>query len=219
MKCIVTAGPTYEELDEVRRMTNFSTGALGSELANYLVQHGHDVELLRGHYSTCRIDPKAQRVQIFTTTADLARRLEELASSGIEAAFHAAAVCDYTFGKIWQRSASGELSEIKSRKISTRGGTVLAELTPTPKILARLRGWFPKAQLVGWKYEVEGDRPRVIALAERQLADNQTNACVVNGPAYGKGFGLVQGPGNCRHLPGKDALFEALADCIKAQTF
>ena len=26
MKCIVTAGPTYEELDEVRRMTNFSTG-------------------------------------------------------------------------------------------------------------------------------------------------------------------------------------------------
>jgi drug/metabolite transporter (DMT)-like permease len=47
MKCIVTAGPTYEELDEVRRMTNFSTGALGSELANYLVDQGRAVELLR----------------------------------------------------------------------------------------------------------------------------------------------------------------------------
>jgi len=33
MKCIVTAGPTYEELDEVRRMANFSTGTLGTELA------------------------------------------------------------------------------------------------------------------------------------------------------------------------------------------
>ena len=50
MKCIVTAGPTYEELDDVRRLTNFSTGTLGTELANYLVDHGHEVELLRGHY-------------------------------------------------------------------------------------------------------------------------------------------------------------------------
>ena len=36
MRCIVTAGPTYEPLDEVRRLTNFSTGRLGIELANFL---------------------------------------------------------------------------------------------------------------------------------------------------------------------------------------
>jgi phosphopantothenate---cysteine ligase (CTP) len=212
MKCIVTAGPTYEELDEVRRMTNFSTGALGSELANYLVDHGHEVELLRGHYSTCGIESKAQRVQVFTTTADLRRRLEGMGSSAVGAVFHAAAVSDYTFGKIWRRSAGGDLSEIKSRKISTRSGTVLAELTPTPKILACLRGWFPKARLVGWKYELEGDRTQAIVQAERQLEDNQTDACVVNGLAYGKGYGLVKGPGCCRHLPEKRDLFEALAE-------
>ena len=34
----------------------------------------------------------------------------------------------------------------------------------------------------------------------------------VNGLAYGKGFGLVQGPGHCRHLPDKKALFKALAE-------
>jgi phosphopantothenoylcysteine decarboxylase/phosphopantothenate--cysteine ligase len=212
MKCIVTAGPTYEKLDEVRRMTNFSTGALGSELANYLVEQGHEVALLRGHYSTCGIVSKAQTVQVFTTTTDLSRRLEGLGSSEIGAVFHAAAVSDFAFGKIWRRAAGGEMSEIKSRKISTRRGTVLAELTPAPKILGRLRGWFPKARLVGWKYELEGDRMRVIALAERQLEENQTDACVANGPAYGPGYGLVQGPGRCRHLPDKRALFEALAD-------
>jgi phosphopantothenate---cysteine ligase (CTP) len=210
MKCIVTAGPTYEELDEVRHMTNFSTGTLGTELANYLVEHGHKVELLRGHYSTCRIESKAQSLQVFTTTADLGRRLKELRSSKVVAVFHAAAVSDFTFGKIWRRGESGKLSEIKSRKISTRSGTVLAELTPTPKIIGRLRLWFPKARLVGWKYEVEGDRARVIAEAERQLKENQTDACVVNGPAYGKGFGLVKSGGPCRHLPDKCALFEAL---------
>ncbi len=211
MKCIVTAGPTYEELDEVRRLTNFSTGALGSELADYLVEHGHEVELLRGHYSTCGIESKAQSVQVFTTAADLSRRLEGLGSSEVGAVFHAAAVSDFTFGKIWRRASGGELSEIKSRKISTRRGTVLAELAPTPKILGRLRGWFPKARLVGWKYELEGDRMRVIALAERQLEKNQTDACVVNGLAYGIGYGLVKGPGRCRNLPEKRDLFEALA--------
>src|SRR5947209_3565355 len=45
MHCVVTAGPTYESLDEVRRLTNFSTGKLGSELANFLAARGHTVTL------------------------------------------------------------------------------------------------------------------------------------------------------------------------------
>src|SRR5580658_392301 len=136
MKCIVTAGPTFEELDEVRRLTNFSTGTLGTELANFLTDRGHEVELLRGQGSTCRLEPKAQRVQVFTTTADLRRRLQELGGGGAAAVFHAAAVSDFTFGKIWERAADGALSEIRAAKISTRGGSILAELTPTPKIIA-----------------------------------------------------------------------------------
>lgn len=214
MKCIVTAGPTYEELDDVRRMTNFSTGALGSELANYLVERGHEVELLRGHYSTCGILSKAQNLQVFTTTDDLSWRLESLGSSAVTAIFHAAAVSDFTFGKIWRRTENGELSVLKSRKISTRQGTLLVELTPTSKIIARLRGWFPKTRLVGWKYELEGERARAVTEAERQLEENSTDACVVNGSAYGTGFGLVEGPGHCRHLPDKNALFKALAESI-----
>ena len=42
MQCIVTAGPTFEPLDKVRRLTNFSTGRLGSELANFLAARGHE---------------------------------------------------------------------------------------------------------------------------------------------------------------------------------
>jgi len=214
MKCIVTAGPTYEELDKVRRMTNFSTGTLGTELANYLVNQGHEVVLLRGYYSVCQIETKAQCVEVFTTSSNLSLRLEGLASGEIGAVFHAAAVSDFAFGKIWRRAESGKLSEIKSRKISTRRETVLAELTPTPKIIGRLRDWFPKAQVVGWKFELDGDRTQAITLAARQLEENSTAACVVNGAAYGKGFGLVNGPGRCHHLRDKKALFAALADLI-----
>ena len=46
MHCIVTAGPTYEPLDKVRRLTNFSTGRLGSELVTFLTARGHDTTLL-----------------------------------------------------------------------------------------------------------------------------------------------------------------------------
>lgn len=210
MKCIVTAGPAYEELDEVRRLTNFSTGALGTELANFLVGRGHEVELLRGHYSTCQIELKAQRTQVFTTAADLRRRLQKLRSRKPAAVFHAAAVSDFTFGKIWSRAADGGLKEIKSPKFSTHGGPVLAELVPAPKIISKLRGWFPGAQLVGWKYELEGSRAHAVARGAEQVADNKTDACVINGRAYGAGFGLLTGSGKCRHLPDKNGLFDAL---------
>lgn len=190
MHCIVTAGPTYEPLDQVRRLTNFSTGTLGTELANRLAAAGHRATLLKGHYSTCQIQPRSE-TQIFTTTADLAARLEALSASPVHAVFHAAAVSDFTFGKVWDRSVSGEMRQVSSGKFSTASGTLLAELVPTPKIIGRLRAWFPDAFLVGWKYEVDGNRESVVAKARQQIAHNRTDVCVANGPAYGEGFGVV----------------------------
>lgn len=215
MKAVVTAGPTYEPLDEVRRLTNFSTGKLGSELANFLTEQGHDVVLLVGYYSSHRGELKARRVETFTTTADLRARLEALSTQRVDAVFHAAAVSDFTFGGVWERIETGELIQCKERKISTRKGQLLAELKPTPKIIGELRGWFPRAQLVGWKYELDGDRARVIDVAGQQLAKNRTNACVVNGVAYGEGFGLVTGAGRCDHLAEAMALYQALARLIE----
>ena len=210
MHCVVTAGPTYEALDNVRRLTNFSTGKLGTELANHLVARGHRVTLLTGEQATYRGARHVQREDIFSTTNNLRERLKALATNSIDAVFHAAAVSDFSFGKIWLRSSDGSLSEIKSGKISTRQGTLLAELTPTPKIISELRNWYPKARLAGWKFEVDGDRKSVIALAEKQVAECRTDACVANGPAYGAGFGLVTPGKRCEQIEDYGALFEAL---------
>ena len=212
MQCIVTAGPTYEPLDAVRRLTNFSTGRLGSELATFLSARGYEVTLLIGQHATYRGERQARQVQTFTTTADLRDRLQALATPTVAAVFHAAAVSDFGFGKIWRRSPEGELTELTGGKISTRQGTLLAELAPTPKIIAELRQWFATARLVGWKYEVDGGRAGVIRLAEQQLADCRTDACVANGPAYGAGFGLVGSGGAVTHLPDMAGLFVALEE-------
>lgn len=214
MNCVITAGPTYEPLDEVRRLTNFSTGRLGSELANFLTARGHQVTLLLAEQAAYRGEQRAGKVESFTTTANLGGQLQKLSRGPVDAVFHAAAVSDFAFGKVWTRSTSGETSEIKSGKISTREGTLLAELVPTVKIIAGLREWYPKSLLVGWKFEVDGDRAGVLALAERQMTECRTNACVANGRAYGAGFGLVTGPKQCLHLPDTAALFPALEQLL-----
>jgi phosphopantothenoylcysteine decarboxylase/phosphopantothenate--cysteine ligase len=215
MQCIVTAGPTFEPLDAVRRLTNFSTGRLGSELVNYLTARGHEATLLIAQQATYRGERHARQTDTFTTTANLRERLQALAKPAVAAVFHAAAVSDFTFGKVWRRSPQGELVELKGGKLSTREGTLLAELLPTPKIIAELRQWYPTAWLVGWKYEVEGSRADVIRLAEQQLADCRTDACVANGPAYGAGFGLVKGGGAVTHRPDTAALFAALEEFMR----
>jgi len=214
MKCIVTAGPTYEELDEVRRLTNFSTGALGGGLAQYLAGRGHEVVLLLGYYAQAQPEAPGVRRQTFTTTADMRGRLEKLASPKVGAVFHAAAVSDFMFGKVWRRTGDGQLREIKSAKISTRDNGLLAELVPAPKIIRQLRAWFPNAWLTGWKYELEGSRAEVIAKGRRQIAENHTDACVVNGRAYGKGFGLVKVEGKPKHLADSGKLCATLEKCL-----
>ena len=215
MRCIVTAGPTFEPLDAVRRLTNFSTGRLGSELADFLTAHGHESTLLVGQHATYAGERRVRHVETFSTTENLRAHLQARVGQPIEAVFHAAAVSDFAFGKIWRRSPQGELTELKAGKVTTRQGTLMAELLPTPKIIAELRGWFPTARLVGWKYEVDGDRAGVVHLAEAQLASCRTDACVANGPAYGPGFGLVTARGPGSHLPDRPALFAALEELIR----
>jgi phosphopantothenoylcysteine synthetase/decarboxylase len=215
--CVVTAGPTFEKLDNVRRLTNFSTGRLGTELANFLTTCGHRVTLLIGEQAIWPGAREAERVQNFTTTSDLRSRLEVLGKERVDAVFHAAAVSDFAFGKIWRRSEGGELTEDKSGKISTREGILLAELVPTTKIISELRDWFPKATLIGWKFEVEGGREAVLGLAQRQIVECRTNACVANGVAYGDGFGLVRAGNVITHCVDTAALYEALNEVARAQ--
>jgi phosphopantothenoylcysteine decarboxylase/phosphopantothenate--cysteine ligase len=215
VRCVVTAGPTFEPLDNVRRLTNFSTGWLGSKLVSFLAARQHEVILLLGQQATWQGERHAGKVETFTTTADLRDRLRALADEEVHAVFHAAAVSDFGFGKVWQRSTRGELEEIRSGKISTREGPLMAELIPTAKIISNLRDWYPRALLVGWKYEVDGERSSVIELAQKQIADCRTDACVANGPAYGAGFGLVRPGGTSEHLEGMAALFEALERLLK----
>jgi len=214
MFCIVTAGPTYEPIDSVRRITNFSTGRLGSQLALYLASQGYRVKLLRGAMATFRLEASEAKLLDemveFTTSDDLREKLASFSTLGINAVFHAAAVCDFRPSKVYIPSMDYYSREVGVGKIPTAEGRISIELEPTPKIIANLRRWFSKAFIVCWKYEVVGDQRSAINAGVSQVKSYSTNACIVNGPAYGVGYGLVTGDGTCVHLPGEQELFECL---------
>jgi len=204
MPLIVTIGATQEPLDAMRLISNRSTGELGTLLATTLAERGHDVIALRGTGATASSKPLNHpniHVLPFTTTEDLRSSLEVVSSRGkIEAVFHAAAVSDFY------------LPGAGSGKIPSSDGTLTLTLEPTPKLLPKMRGWFPDARITGWKYEAEGNHSTAVAAGFAQISACSTDACVVNGPSYGEGFGVIATSQALTHLSDRAALCAHLAD-------
>lgn len=203
MTILVTIGPTQEPLDAMRLISNRSTGELGTRLSAELAKQGHTVIALRGTGATAPSIPLERdsvRILPFTTTEDLRDQLEKLgAEERIDAIFHAAAVSDFY------------LPGAGTGKIPTSGGALTLTLEPTPKLLPLMRGWFPAARITGWKFEASGDRDAAVAMGRAQITACHTDACVVNGPSYGAGFGVLTKAGELTHLPDKSELCAHLA--------
>ncbi len=126
---VVTCGPAYEPIDKVRRITNQSTGELGSLLSETLARANFEVLCLRGEMA---VYPKPQDVNVvpFTTNASLLALLERLPMQPA-AVFHAAALCDFLVHEI-------EGSD-RERKIPSSVSELRLILRPAEKLLPRLR--------------------------------------------------------------------------------
>lgn len=208
MRVLVTCGPSYEPLDQVRRITNFSTGELGVALANRLWEH--EVICCRGVGSTTALPVEQAEVIPFTTNSDLLARLAAIAKGQkIDAVFHLAALSDFTVQSI--RNPEGR--DLQFAKLPSSENLIVT-LVPAMKLISRLRGYFPDARIVGWKYELNDGRSEAIGRARRQMESEHLNACVVNGAAYGPGFGFLTPAGAPVHLADKKALVDFLADWL-----
>jgi phosphopantothenoylcysteine synthetase/decarboxylase len=214
MKIIVTCGPSYEPIDEVRRITNFSTGELGVLLANRLARDGHEVFCLRGVQATHPGALEGAQLVPFGTNDDLLRELRRLSVAGeTGAVLHAAALADYKVKQV--TNERGERCD--SPKIASRSGALTIELEPATKVISRLRPMFPRAVIVGWKYELNGTRENAFARAWKQLRDNRSDACVLNGRAYGQGFAFCSPPNTSHALENKAVLVAWIADWLKSR--
>jgi phosphopantothenoylcysteine synthetase/decarboxylase len=214
-RIIVTCGPSYEPIDQVRRITNLSTGKLGILLANRLARSGWDVACLKGEAATCPDALVGAERITFSTNDDLLKRLTQLPyRNEVSAIFHSAALCDFKVKQV----AGAERSPETPGKHSSRSGELTITLEPATKLIGQLRGLFPQARIVGWKYEVDGTRADAVEKGWNQMAQNGTDACVVNGPAYGEGFGVLERAGKgVVHLEDRVVLCEWLAGWVRSK--
>jgi len=133
------------------------------------------------------------RLERFWTNDDLARKLGDIArTESIDAVLHAADLCDFRVDQV--RNDPGET--LVSEKFATRGGRLHLVLAPATKVLPQLRGCFPHARIVGWKYGLAVTRADAFDRAWRQIHDGGTDACVLNGAAYGEGFAICHPAGS-----------------------
>ena len=194
MHRLVTAGATVEQIDEVRHLSNHSTGRLGCRLADSLVRAGHRVTLLLSKTAQHRPRSKKIRVIPFGSAADLSKQMHAAAALRVKAIFHVAAVSDFSI-----KPHRGKIDSASRLTLN---------LKPTPKIIHQLRKWHPAATIVGWKYEVNGNQDTALAAGTEQIRRCRTDACVVNGPAYGEGYGWLTD--SSEHCPNERALFARL---------
>lgn len=212
MTVLVTLGPAWAPIDGMRRLTNASTGALGALLAEAFHQDGHRVLAFRGTMATAAAPTRVARLLPFETNDDLARQLVALSGTEtVDAVFHAAALCDYRVARIMDTDG-----RVRSEhKVPSGAGRIVLELEPATKVLPELRAWFPRAWVCGWKYELDGTPETALSKAWHQLTTCSTDACVVNGRAWGAGFGLCEPPARITPCPDAAALADLLVDRLR----
>ncbi|MDR1304381.1 MAG: hypothetical protein LBK76_04070, partial [Verrucomicrobiales bacterium] len=143
----------------------------------------------------------------FGTGKSLLGQLQLLARERPHAVLHAAALGDFKVHQI----QDGQNRPLDHKKIPSVIPELKVVLRPAPKVIRLLRGLFPDSKLVGWKYELEGGKNDALQKGRRQIHTSKTDACVVNGKAYGDGYGFCTADGELRHLDTPEQLAAHLA--------
>ena len=171
-KILITAGPTYQAIDPVRFIGNFSTGKMGIALANEAVRQGAEVHLVLGPSAEKNIDNKIHLHRVVS-----AQQMYEAAVAQFETcdmAILAAAVADYT------------PAEVAPQKIKKKGDELTLTLIPTIDILASLGKLKTTQKLIGFALETENE----VENAQFKLQKKNLDAIVLNSLRdKGAGFG------------------------------
>ena len=158
---VVTAGPTVEDIDPVRFISNRSSGRMGYRLAEVARDRGAKVVLVAG--PTALAAPRGVEVVAVRSADEMAKAvLDKAAAAGIVAM--AAAVSDY-------RPAEKAASKVKKQD----GGQKL-DLVRTPDILKSLGDSKEKRFLIGFAAETE----RLLESARKKRTEKRVDLMVAN---------------------------------------
>jgi phosphopantothenoylcysteine decarboxylase/phosphopantothenate--cysteine ligase len=160
-RVLITAGPTYEEIDPIRFIGNRSTGKMGIALANIFANEGADVTLVLGptHLSP---NNSVTCIRVESSNEMYEHCIDLFKSTHI--AIMAAAVADY------------KAAEYSHQKIKKKEAGLQLNLTKTIDILAELGKQKKKQCLIGFALETEN----VIEYAKQKIKTKNLDFIIAN---------------------------------------
>ena len=162
-KVMITAGPTYEKIDPVRFIGNYSSGKMGYELSECCAERGAEVTLISGPVSITEKHSNIRKISVESAEEMYQAAVSEFGSS--DAAILCAAVADFT-------------PEIKAgQKIKREKDDLIIKLKPTQDIAAALGKLKKDNQvMVGFALETNDE----IEHAKAKLARKNLDFIVLN---------------------------------------
>lgn len=157
-KILITAGPTFEKIDPVRFIGNYSSGKMGFALAEACAARGAEVQLVTGPVQLSTKHPRIHRVDVENAQEmlDAARRCFSESDAGILCA----AVADFT------------VATVAPEKIKREKDGLVLRLQPTQDIAAILGQEKQKGQkLVGFALETTSERENARKKLEKKNFD------------------------------------------------
>lgn len=161
MRILITAGPTREFLDDVRYLSNASSGQMGYALARSAIQAGHEVALVSGPVRLS--PPEGCEVYHVETTDEMYAQCETLFPE-CDGVIGTAAVCDY------------RIKTRKSGKIAKTGEAITLELVETIDVLAELGTQKGHRWVMGFALESQDARFNAV----RKLYSKKCDAIALN---------------------------------------
>ena len=156
-RILLTAGPTRAYLDDVRYLTNGSSGRMAAAIARAALAAGHEVTIVSGPVGVV-YPAQARVVPVISTRDMLAACLVELPR--IDGVIAAAAPCDF------------EPVTKVSGKIPRKGSGLTLKLEPTPDIIATLaRKAGPGQWMVAFALEPGADPTRALEKIDAKACD------------------------------------------------
>jgi len=191
-KILITAGPTYEKIDPVRFIGNFSSGKMGFALAESCAAHGADVCLIAGPVQLSLQHKNIQLIKVSSAQEMFDAVTEKFPE--MDGAILSAAVADFT------PVATAE------DKIKRKSDRLTIELKPTPDIAATLGKIKTEKQfLVGFALETCNE----IENAQLKLKNKNLDFIVLNSLRDEKaGFGYDTNKITILHNTGKSVSFD-----------
>lgn len=156
MRVLITAGPTREYLDDVRYLSNASSGRMGYALAQAALERGWQVLLVSGPVELA--PPEGCEFVSVETTAQM-RDVCVREFRRCDGVIAAAAVCDY---KPRQRVAG---------KIAKTGGPIVLEMIETDDVLAELGASKDGRWVLGFALEARNPRENALQKLRRKNCD------------------------------------------------